>query len=139
MRKCHKSLFYQYLANTVHTLPEKIDDERTNMNFKHVILNKTNKTESKCHSSVTWLNISIFKMSDFTDDKEGNHCKQGSSFTLVPSIKFVNITTCSTFSCQIMNQKSPTVFCLGPVLSFKNNTVIMPFNLYKLNLQLKKM
>lgn len=35
-------------------------------------------------------------------------------FTLVPSIRFVNMTICATFSCQTINQKSLTVFSFGP-------------------------
>lgn len=35
-------------------------------------------------------------------------------FTVFPSMTFVNIMICSMCSCQTMNQKSATVFCLGP-------------------------
>lgn len=35
-------------------------------------------------------------------------------FTVFPSMMFVNIMICSMCSCQTMNQKSATVFCLGP-------------------------
>lgn len=38
--------------------------------------------------------------------------------TLDPSMRFVNITICFIFSCQTMNQKSATVFCLGPIIKF---------------------
>lgn len=35
--------------------------------------------------------------------------------TLAPSLRFVNITICSTPSCQTIDQKSTSVFDVGPV------------------------
>lgn len=36
-------------------------------------------------------------------------------FTLVPSLRFVNITIWSTLSCQTIDQKSTSVLGVGPV------------------------
>lgn len=118
MRKCHMSLLYQYLANTVHTLPEKTDEKRTNMKQKAI----------SCIRHVIKKILYLKCLISRNISKVSGNCKQGSSFTLVPSIKFVNITTCSTFSCQIMNQKSPTVFCLGPVKTYWKK-IIMTYQL----------
>lgn len=50
--------------------------------------------------------------------------------TFFPSIKLVNMTIWETFSCQIINQKSPTVFCLGPESVSKVSKVKLKKNQY---------
>lgn len=46
-------------------------------------------------------------------------------FTVFPSMTFVNIMICSMCSCQTMNQKSATVFWLGPGERVGKNEILM--------------